>query len=88
MTAVADANGLIDESDEFNNKYSLSVYVSEKENRADPFTIIEDTDAGSANTGILLLSITIVGLAAVAFLFGPRKIERPHSPLKERSKRR
>ncbi|MBA46269.1 MAG: hypothetical protein CMB31_06755 [Euryarchaeota archaeon] len=88
MTAIADANGLIDESNEFNNKFSLSVYVSEKESVLDPFTIIEDTDAGSANTGILLVSIIIVGLAAAAFLFGPRKIERPHSPPRERSKRR
>ncbi len=88
MTAIADANGLIDESNEFNNKYSLSVYVSEKESGLDPLTIIEDADAGSANTGILLISIIIVGLAAAAFLFGPRKIERPHSPPSERSKRR
>ncbi len=87
MTAEADANGLIDEFNEFNNIDTLSLTVTDVEN-SDPLNIIENTDGGSGTVPILLLSIIIVGLAAAAFLLGPKKLERPHNTPNERSKRR
>ena len=78
MTAEVDANGLIDEFNEFNNVNTLTVVISDEENYRGPLTIVENTDSGNRNIPILLLSITIVGLAAAAFLFGPKKIERPY----------
>ena len=88
MTANVDANGLIDESNEFNNIQTLVLTVSNEDNDNGPLTISQNTDGSSDSIPILLLSITIVGLAAAAFLFGPKKIERPYSPPKERSKQR
>ena len=88
MTAEVDANGLIDEFNEFNNINTLTLTISDEENSRDPLTIVENTDLGNRNIPILLLSITIVGLAAAAFLFGPKKIERPYTPPQERSKQR
>ncbi|MEC9119676.1 MAG: CARDB domain-containing protein, partial [Candidatus Thermoplasmatota archaeon] len=88
MTAEVDANGLIDEFNEFNNVDTLTVVISDEENNRGPLTIVENTDSGDRNIPILLLSITIVGLAAAAFLFGPKKIERPYISPKERSKQR
>ena len=88
MTAEVDANGLIDELNEFNNVDTLTVVISDEEDNRGPLTIVENTDSGDRNIPILLLSITIVGLAAAAFLFGPKKIERPYISPKERSKQR
>ena len=88
MTAEVDANGLIDEFNEFNNINTLTLTISDEENSRDPLTIVENSDLGNRNIPILLLSITIVGLAAAAFLFGPKKIERPYTPPQERSKQR
>ncbi|MFL2977402.1 MAG: CARDB domain-containing protein [Candidatus Thalassarchaeaceae archaeon] len=88
MTANVDANGLIDEFDEFNNIRTLVLTVSNEDKRSDPFTIVENTDGSTDNIPILLLAITIVGLAAAAFFFGPKKIDRPYTPPKERSKQR
>ena len=88
MTAEVDANGLIDESNEFNNIDTLTVIISDGEDNRDPLTIVENTDLGNRNIPILLLSITIVGLAGAAFLFGPKKIERPYNSPEGRSKRR
>ena len=88
MTANVDANGLIDEFDEFNNIRTLVLTVSNEDKRSDPFTIVENADGSTDNIPMLLLAITIVGLAAAAFFFGPKKIERPYTPPKERSKQR
>ena len=88
MTANVDANGLIDEFNEYNNIQTLILTISNEENVNAPLTIIQNSDGRSDNIPILLLSITIVGIATAAFLFGPKKIERPYSPPKERSKQR
>ena len=75
MTANVDANGLIDESNEFNNIQTLVLTVSNEDNDNGPLTISQNTDSGSSDSiPILLLSITIVGLAAAAFYLDLRKL--------------